>query len=151
MKSIRFFAIIFLLSLGFMQTSHAAEPEKRSAKNGIQYMTGGIGEEDKFDMRPYAKKFTLNLLFSQGVAGEYITDTNVNIYNEQSELVFRIKGAKPMLYVNLPAGIYTILASNHGERLRHKITIEENKNQKVILNWKDEADLSAATDIEANQ
>lgn len=150
MKSIKFSAIIFLLSLSLIQASHAA-PETRSAKSGIQYMTGGIGEEDKFDMRPHAKKFTLNLLFSYGAAGEYITDTNVNIYNEQSELVFRIKAAKPMLYVNLPAGTYTILASNHGERLRHKITIEENKNQKVILNWKDEADQNTATDIETPQ
>lgn len=145
MKSIKFSAIIFLLSLSFMHSSHAA-PEARATKSGIQYMTGGIGEEDKFDMRPHAKKFTLNLLFSHGSAGEYLTDTNVNIYNEQSELVFRIKGAKPMLYVNLPAGTYTILASNHGERLRHKLTIEGNSNQKVILNWKDEAEQSTAVE-----
>lgn len=105
-------------------------------------MTGGIGNEEVLEMRPYAKKFTLNLLFSEGEAGQSITAINVNIYNEQSELVFRIKGAKPVLYVNLPAGTYTILATNNGEKLRHKLTIAENTNQKVILNWKDkEGDL----------
>jgi len=145
MKSIKLSVIFFLLAFSFIESAYTAGAQPRLAKNGIQYMTGGIGEEDKFDMRPHAKKFTLNLLFSHGVAGEYITDTNVNIYNEQSELVFRIKGAKPMLYVNLPAGTYTILASNNGEKLRHKLTIDANTNQKVILNWKDE------TDSEANQ
>ncbi len=151
MKSIKLSVIFFLLAFSFIESAHAAGAETRLAKNGIQYMTGGIGEEDKFDMRPHAKKFTLNLLFSHGSAGEYITDTNVNIYNEQSELVFRIKGAKPMLYVNLPAGTYTILASNNGEKLRHKLTIDANTNQKVILNWKDETEQNIAADNEANQ
>ena len=100
-------------------------------------MTGGIGEEDAAVMRANAKKFTLNLVFSEGTSGQSVTDVNVNIYNEQSETVFRIVGSKPMLYVNLPAGTYTILANNNGQKLRHKFTVEENVNQRIILNWKD--------------
>jgi len=89
-------------------------------------------------MRPHAKDFTLNLLFSEGASGQAVTDVNVNIYDEQDKLAFRIKGAKPLLYVNLPAGKYTILATNNGVKLRYKLSIEGNTNQKVILNWKDE-------------
>ncbi len=49
-----------------------------------------------------------------------------------------------MLHVNLPAGTYLILANNNGQKLRHKVSIEDNANKKVILNWKDtvEEDLS---------
>jgi hypothetical protein len=61
----------------------------------------------------------------------------VNIYDEASHLVFRIVGSKNVLYVNLPAGTYTILANNNGNKLRHKVTLEDGVNQKVILNWKD--------------
>ena len=100
-------------------------------------MTGGIGEEDAAIMHANAKKFTLNLVFSEGTSGQFVTDVNVNIYNVQSETVFRIVGSKPMLYVNLPAGTYTILANNNGQKLRHKFTVEENVNQRIILNWKD--------------
>jgi len=101
-------------------------------------MPGGIGNDEALEMRPYAKKFTLNLLFSEGTVGRSATDINVNIYNEQDEMVFRVKGAKPVLYVNWPAGTYTILVNNNGLKLRHKLNIEANTNQKVILNWKDE-------------
>ena len=112
-------------------------PKTRSTSTGIAYMTGGIGEEEVAVMKPQAKKFTLNLLFSEGIVGRWVTDINVNIYDEASNLVFRIVGAKNVLYVNMPAGTYTILANNNGQKLRHKVTLEDNVNQKVVLNWKD--------------
>ena len=112
-------------------------PKTRSTPTGIAYMTGGIGEEEVAVMKPQAKKFTLNLLFSEGMVGRWVADINVNIYDEASNLVFRIVGAKNVLYVNMPAGTYTILANNNGQKLRHKVTLEDNVNQKVVLNWKD--------------
>ena len=88
-------------------------------------------------MKRQAKNFTLNLLFSEGVVGRWATNVNVNIYDEASNLMFRIVGAQPVLYVNLPAGTYTILANNNGQKLRHKFTVEDSVNQRIILNWKD--------------
>lgn len=135
-------AIAFFIAISFAQitiiSTAVANPPGPASKYGLNYMTGGVGHDEVLAMRPHAKKFTLNLLFSEGASGQSVTDVNVNIYNEQDELIFRIKGAKPLLYVNLPAGNYMILATNNGVKLRHKLTIEENINQKVILNWKDE-------------
>ncbi len=132
------FACICLLLVAFCQTAQAADvPKVRTTPTGLQFMTGGIGEEDVAIMRRQAKQFTLNLLFSEGTSGRWVTDLNVNIYNEQDALVFRIVGSKPMLYVNLPAGTYTILANNDGQKLRHQFTVEEGVSQRIILNWKD--------------
>ena len=129
---------ILLASLILICSSAFAQPPKTlSTKSGMQYITGGIGEEDVALMRSHAKQFTLNLLLSEDTSGRWVTDANVNIYDEASNLVFRIVAAKPMLYVNLPAGTYTILANNAGQKLRHKFTVEENVNQRIILNWKD--------------
>lgn len=135
--------LILLISLMLINGSTFADApslyssKMHNTKNGLAYMTGGIGEEDAGTMRAQAKNFTLNLLFSEGTSGRWVTDVNVNIYNVQSQSIFRIVGSKPMLYVNLPAGTYTILANNAGQKLRHKITIEDNVNQRIILNWKD--------------
>ena len=127
-----------MIGLLLINSSAFAQPPKTlNTKGGLSYMTGGIGEEDAAIMRANAKNFTLNLVFSEGTSGQSVTDVNVNIYNEQSETVFRIVGSKPMLYVNLPAGTYTILANNNGQKLRQKFTAEENENQRIILNWKD--------------
>lgn len=149
--SIRTLTVLLTLSFaqtGLIQPAAAADLQIRSSKNGISYMTGGIGDEDAQAMRRHAKEFTLNLVFSEGEAGQSVTEVNVNIYDEQSKLVFRIKGAKPLLHVNLPAGTYTILATNNGEKLRHKLTVSKNTHQRVILNWKNEA-VDAATKEDA--
>lgn len=137
--------LILILALLFAQIAYAKPLIALTSPTGVAYLSGGIGEEEVLAMRAQAKKFTLNLLFSEGTSGRWVTNVNVNIYNEQGDRVFRIVGSKPMLYVNLPAGNYLILANNNGQKLRHKVSLEDNANKKVILNWKDtvEEDLSA--------
>ena len=117
--------------------SHAEALKTRTNLKGVAYITGGIGEEQKAEMKAHAKAFNVHLLFSEGISGRAVTDLNVDIYSETDEQVFRVINAKPLLYVQLPAGTYTILANNAGQRLRHKFTLVEGEPQKIILNWKD--------------
>lgn len=141
----RYFKVIFLsISIILMPITSvlAASPEILTSSDGIKFMTGGVGHDEVLSMRPHAKNFTLNLLFSEGLAGQAVTDVNVNIYDESTKLVFKIKGAKPLLYVNLPDGTYTVVAIYNGVKLRHKLTTSAGVNQKVILNWKN-VDLDA--------
>jgi hypothetical protein len=145
------YKLVTLISLIF--ASHLAFanlPKTQTSVTGLRYMTGGIGEDQVEEMQPYAKKFTLNLVFSEGVVGRLATNINVNIYDEASNLTFRIVGSEPVLYVNLPAGTYTILANNNGNKLRQKITLEGSTNKKVVLNWKDFVEEDVPLDAEGN-
>ncbi len=144
------FGLILSSHFALPSSALADLPKTRSTPTGTAFMTGGIGEEEVAIMKPQAKKFSLNLLFSEGNVGRWVTDINVNIYDEASKLVFRIVGAKNVLYVNLPAGTYTILANNNGNKLRHKVTLEQGANQKVVLNWKDFVDEDIPLDGEGN-
>jgi len=130
-------SIFFLLLVSFITPALAA-PQMLYSQSRIRFMSGGIGHDEVLEMRPFAKKYTLNLLFSEGEEGTAVTGLNIDIYNEQNEQVFKLKGAKPVLYVNLPVGNYTVLANNNGSKLRHKFSIEDNTTQKIILNWKDD-------------
>jgi hypothetical protein len=146
-----FVSFLVLLSLVLScQLTFAETPKTRKTSAGIAYMTGGIGEEEFAVMKSQSKNFTLNLLFSEGTVGRWATNVNVNIYDEASQLVFRVVGSQPALHVNLPAGTYTILANNNGNKLRHKLTLVESENQKVILNWKDFVDEDVPLDGEGN-
>ena len=147
-----FFAIGLILCSYFTMPNLAlADPLRiRNSAHGYKYVTAGIGEEEAAQMKRIAKNYTLNLLFSEGVVGRWAMDVNVNIYDEASNLMFRIVAAKPVLYVNLPAGTYTILASNNGNKLRHKVTLEADTNKKVVLNWKEFVDEDVPLDGEGN-
>jgi hypothetical protein len=138
-------AFIFISNTAFCE-----QPKTLTYKTGIQYMTGGVGEDQVEDMGPFAKNFSLNLLFSEGTSGRAITNLNVNIYDTDSKLVFRIVGAGPRLYVNLAAGTYTILANNDGDKQRYKFALEANEHKKIILNWKNLVDEDMPSDADGN-
>jgi hypothetical protein len=148
----KFIQTVFLAIVLFLcnQVAMADSLRIRNSAQGYQYVTAGIGEEEAAQMKRIAKNYTLNLLFSEGIVGRWAMDVNVNIYDEASNLMFRIVGAKPVLYVNLPAGTYTILANNNGNKLRHKVTLEADANKKVVLNWKDFVDEDVPLDGEGN-
>ena len=143
--------LMVIFGLVFISQIALAQPlQIRNSAHGYKYVTAGIGEEEAVQMKRIAKNFTLNLLFSEGLVGRWAMNVNVNIYDEASGLVFRLVGAKPVLYVNLPAGTYTILANNNGQKLRYKVTLEDNANKKVVLNWKDFVDEDIPLDGEGN-
>jgi hypothetical protein len=122
---------------------------KKSAQ-GVKYMTGGISEDEVIALKPYIKKFNLRLIFSEGTSGRSATPVNVNIYDLDSKLVFRVAGAQPQLLVDLPAGTYTVLASYNGEKLRHKFELGTDEFKKIILNWKNLVDEDMPMDGEGN-
>lgn len=134
-----FGAIVMLTSLLASADSISI---KKSAQ-GIPYITGGISEDEVDAIRPYLSQFNLRVIFSEGASGRSITDVNVNLYDTESKLVFRLVGAQPQLLLNIPAGTYTILASYNGDKQRHKFSMGGDEHKKLILNWKNLVDEDA--------
>lgn len=131
--------LVGLLLLGILNAAfsnaYAAENNIRTSASGIQYMTGGIGEDEAIAMKKIAKQFSLNLMFSEGDEGGLITDVNVVILNTEGKTVFSIKGAKPLLYVNLPSGQYRVLARYQQNKQGVMVQVNQGKNKRCILNW----------------
>jgi len=134
-KIIVFFAYIFLLTT-IAPVALAAQGKVVTSASGIKFATGGIGDEEVQTMRAIAKQFSLNLVFSEGEGGR-ITGVNAVIFNEQGESVFYIKGANPLLYVDLPSGDYRIIANYNGAKQGVVFNLAKGKNKKLILNWKE--------------
>lgn len=127
----------FIMLFAFCLHAHADNHSQPAAlAGGIKFMSGGIGQEEAELFKENQKKYSVRFIFSEGNRGRLIMPINANIYDAQSKLVFRIVDAGPQLLVDLPAGTYTILASYHGDRLRHKFTLKPNAHRKIVLNWK---------------
>lgn len=127
-----------LLTLTIFETStFAAEGKVQTSATGLNFSTGGIGEDEVQTMRRLANQFSLNIVFSAG-AGSAATNVNATIFNETGTTVFRIKGANPLLYVDLPVGKYRVLANYQGSKQGYAFNVSGEKNQKLILNWPDE-------------
>jgi hypothetical protein len=151
MKLTRLITLSLCLTFGLNAQGALADSltAKKSAQ-GVNYITGGISEDEVIALKPYIKKFNLRLIFSEGTSGRSATPVNVNIYDLDSNLVFRLAGAQPQLLVDLPAGTYTVLASYNGEKLRHKFELGTDEFKKIILNWKNLVDEDMPMDGEGN-
>lgn len=131
-RALVFGGVVMLTSL----LASADSVSIRKSAQGIPYITGGISADEVDAIRPYLSQFNLRVIFSEGSSGRFITDVNVNLYDTEGKLVFRLVGAQPQLLVNIPAGTYTILASYNGDKQRHKFSVSSDEHKKIILNWK---------------
>ncbi len=136
MKKIILLITYVFLFINILPSTLAAQGIVSISASGIKFLTGGIGIEEVQAMRAIASQFSLNLIFSEGEGGR-ITGLNAVIFNEQGESVFNIKGAYPLLYVDLPSGKYRIIANYNGAKQGYVFDLVTGENKKLILNWKE--------------
>lgn len=104
--------------------------------HGVTYVTGGIGAEEMEEINAYKKQFKLYFVFSEGKAGRLVDDVNISIMNNSNEVLFNLKHAAPRLLLNLPTGKYQVQASYLGHQQRLVFEHNEEKPQRIIINWK---------------
>lgn len=143
MFSSRFIISLVCLSLCNISALADTLAIEKTAR-GIEYVTGGISEEEVTLLKSLRKKFSLNLIFSEGTSGRYATPVNLKVYDKDGSLIFRKVDSQPRLMITLPAGNYTLVASYNGEKLRHKCILDPQAPQTIILNWKADSEQERA-------
>jgi len=104
--------------------------------DGIEYLSGGAGEEARAAIDAQRSAFPLRLVFSVA-SGAYVVADRVDISDAQGK-VFGVDHAGPMLLVKLPPGDYTVDASVGGRSEQRKVRVAR-ETTTVNLRWPDEA------------
>ena len=138
MRSTRYWLMAALLCCSVAANAKDGVIYKSSL--GHSFVTGGISEEEATQIKRNAKAFSLRLLFSLGNAGAWITDVSVYIVDANGNTMFSKKQAGPLLYIDLPAGDYQIIAKYNDVKQSKRLMLAGEKPQRVILNWKDETE-----------
>lgn len=101
----------------------------------VNYVTGGIGDDERAAIEAARKNYNVHVT-SASVSGAFVEDAKVVITDKDGTSLLDVK-AGPLLYVQLPAGTYTLKAT-HGEQVKtQKIVITKKKpNATVHLGWK---------------
>ena len=134
-----FFKFIFVCLFCFTSLAiNAKDGVIYKTQSGISFVNGGISEEQASDIRHIAKDFSLQILFTGGAVGGWLTDVSMMIIDANGQTVFWKKQSGPMLYINLPAGDYQLVGRYNGEKQSVRFSLAGEKPQRVILNWKEE-------------
>lgn len=107
-------------------------------QNGITYLSGGIGEDEAKAIQQ-TTGYNLHMTFAIGTENKYIPDVDVVIEKAQGQPVLTLNDAGPLVYVQLPAGKYTVIATRNGEERRDVADIGSGAARNLVFHWSGES------------
>ncbi len=99
----------------------------------VEYVTGGVGDEEARYLAELARDFTLKILVTKD--GKYFADVDIRILDAHGELVLEARTDGPLLYANLPPGRYTVIAEGFGEHFERKVSIRKGRQAYLVFRW----------------
>lgn len=110
---------------------HAAQPNPEALPqvlqvNGIAYVSGGVGEDEAKAMRAVAGRFNVRLGFYNAKGGEALSDVTVSLVDGDGKRRLRVVSSGPLLYMQVPAGAYTVRAQYQADSQARRFTAGRN-------------------------
>ncbi len=107
------------------------------AQGPVNYITGGVGEDEAMALKQAAAKYAVELLFVQKATprDEFLADVKVIIRDRSHAVVLDTVSKGPFLLANLPAGKYQVEADYDGVAKRQTVEIREGKHARAVFVW----------------
>jgi hypothetical protein len=102
----------------------------------VTYISGGIGSDDQQALKAEAKNYNLAIT-SSDKTGDFAASTDLVITGKQGHEMIRVDSAGPLFYARLPAGDYTIEATNGTQHETRKVKVSTGKQADVHLIWQE--------------
>jgi hypothetical protein len=102
------------------------------ASTQTDYMSGGVGEEDRARMMARQGEFALKVVLSDP-GGDYVVADKLSISTPQGEVLMTIRDAGPIVMIKLRPGQYTLEASWQGKTERRPVRVADSAQS---LNWR---------------
>jgi hypothetical protein len=107
---------------------------QQQQQNGITYLNGGVGEDEAKAIQQ-AQGYNLHMTFSTGPKDEYVPDVNLVIQKNPGSPVLTLSEVGPLVYVQLPPGKYTVVATRNGEERRDTAEVGSGAARNLVFHW----------------
>ncbi|MCU0073321.1 carboxypeptidase regulatory-like domain-containing protein [Pseudomonas koreensis] len=109
---------------------------QQQEQNGVRYLAGGIGEDESKAIQQSAG-YNLHMTFAVGMQNQYTADVDVMIQKAPGQTVLKLNQTGPLVYVQLPPGKYTVVATRNGETRRDAAEIGGGAARNLVFHWND--------------
>jgi hypothetical protein len=110
------------------------QPEAKTY-NGIPYISGGFGVDERASLRAISKTDNLELSFAlQNKA--YLGGAEVLIKDRNGKEVLETVSDGPLFFAKLPEGIYTVEATAMGKTLERTVHVPSKGQAQLYFAWK---------------
>ena len=91
-------------------------------RDGIEYLSGGVGMNAQDAINARARDFNLKLVFTLN-EGNYVADVGVALKDARGRTVVEDTAEGPFFLAKLPAGQYTVAATYEGRTVTRKLQV----------------------------
>ncbi|MEJ6819210.1 carboxypeptidase regulatory-like domain-containing protein [Pseudomonas sp. LF-5] len=109
---------------------------QQQQQSGIHYLAGGIGEDEAKAIQQ-TQGYNLHMTFAVGAQDEYTADVDVTIQKAPGQTVLTLSQTGPLVYVQLPPGKYTVVATRKGETRRDVTDVGGAAARNLVFHWSD--------------
>ena len=102
--------------------------------NGIPYLSGGIGDEEREAIDRARNNYNIKLGLAEA-SGSYVSDVTLHITTVLGDPVISIPSAGPLVLLQLPPGTYLINAAYEGRNAQKRFDVSDNLAQTVNVLW----------------
>lgn len=124
---------LLALSLAFPAYADAVAVTPKQVGD-IQYITGGIGDEERTSIEAVKKDYNLHVT-SAATSGAFVGNTQISILDSNNQPLLTSETG-PLFYAKLPDGTYTVEATHNQQTKSEKIKAIANKPISVVFSWK---------------
>jgi hypothetical protein len=111
-----------------------SQPEVKTY-NGIPYVSGGFGLEERAKLRTMGKTDNLELSFALKNK-DYLSAADVLIKDAQGKEILKAVSDGPLFFTKLPAGKYTIEATAQGRTEEQVVQVPAKGRTQAYFAWK---------------
>jgi len=101
---------------------------------GVRYLSGGIGKDEREQLKAAASDYNLKLVFAES-NGAFVADVLVTIKNAEGATLLDAKSTGPLFFAKLPAGEYGVQASYRGAIETRSVAVAETGQQALDFRW----------------
>ena len=107
----------------------------------VTYMSGGVGTDEANAMKAVEHRYNLALEFVQKARprDEYLADIGVKVKEHSGKMLLNVDSNGPFLLSRMPAGKYTITASNDGHVLTKVAEVTPKHPARLVFVWPERA------------
>jgi hypothetical protein len=130
--------IAVLFGLGSAAIGYGAitspNPLHSQSYNGISYITGGVGADERAALWSMAKNDNLELSFA-AQDKEYLGGAKISVKDSKGKDVLEAASDGPLFYAKLPDGTYVVSATVNGRTITRKVHVSGNNRQTIYFTW----------------
>ncbi len=128
-----------VVAAGLLAAASAAgaQPPAVERSGEIQYVTGGVGEDERLAFDEARKAFNLELIFADQRSGSYLSDVEVTVLDKGGREVLKTLSQGPRLLARMPPGSYKVMATFDGTPQARNVSVPAKGTRTVPIYWHD--------------